>query len=114
MSEHTPGPWKAQGETISCATGYVAFATCNPRTLDETRDEGESWLDMRVRTSGDREELKMQVIANARLIAAAPEMLEALKMFLQFNDQGGPLSFDTDAMWAQARAAIAKAKGEQL
>ena len=106
MSKHTPGPWKAQGETISCATGYVAFATCNLRTLDETRNEGESWLDMRVRTSGDREELKMQVIANARLIAAAPELYAALECALACH-------VGTDEVWIEeARSALEKARGE--
>ena len=52
--------------------------------------------------------------ANASLIAAAPEMLDALKVFLEYNDQGGPLSFNTDEMWAQARAAVAKAEGKVM
>lgn len=42
--------------------------------------------------------------------AQRAELLEALKVFLEYNDQGGPLSFNIDAMWAQARAAIAKAE----
>lgn len=49
--------------------------------------------------------------ANGRLIEAAPEMYEALQMFLAYNDQGGPLHFDTDAMWAKARSVVAKIEG---
>jgi len=47
----------------------------------------------------------------ARLFVAAPEMYEALQMFLAYNDQGGPLHFDTDAMWAKARSVVAKIEG---
>lgn len=43
--------------------------------------------------------------ANARLIAAAPEMLEALEGILAITDRD-------HAAWNKARAAIAKAKGE--
>ena len=86
MSKHTPGPWKVQGtprrgwDIFSLAKGcYVAF--------DEPLREGAISLE------GD-----------ARLIAAAPELLEALEIAL---DCAG------DAWWAEkAEAAIAKAKGE--
>ena len=118
MSKHTPGPWKAQGETISCATGYVAFATCNPRTIDETRGEGESWYDMRVRTQGHRDQLKIEIEANARLIAAAPELLEALEMLYAVVQGECPSLLDEDSggdsrLDIAIAAAIAKAKGEQ-
>lgn len=49
--------------------------------------------------------------ANARLIAAAPDLLEALVALIpdaEANDFGGP---DTGARIAAARAAIAKATG---
>jgi len=53
----------------------------------------------------------LRIMADARLIAAAPEMYEALQMFLAYNDQGGPLHFDTDTMWAKARSVVAKIEG---
>jgi hypothetical protein len=46
--------------------------------------------------------------ANARLIAAGPEMLEALYGLLDVADGGGHL---TEGDCAKARAAIAKATG---
>lgn len=58
--------------------------------------------------------------ANARLIAAAPELLEALSKFVEFAEQYGEVVFSgggmpvIDAMNActtKARAAIAKATG---
>jgi co-chaperonin GroES (HSP10) len=45
--------------------------------------------------------------ANARLIAAAPEMLDALERVLQLQ-----ISESDDEIFAEVRAAIAKAKGE--
>ena len=47
----------------------------------------------------------------SQLAMAAPEMLEALRMFLAYNDQGAPLHFDTDTMWAKARSVVAKIEG---
>lgn len=53
--------------------------------------------------------MKEETLANARLIAAAPELLEALKEIVNQHGQ-----FE-HCMWAAhiARAAIAKAEGEQ-
>ena len=48
---------------------------------------------------------------DTRIRDTAPEMYEALQMFLAYNDQGGPLHFDTDAMWAKARSVMAKIDG---
>ena len=47
--------------------------------------------------------------ANARLIAAAPELLEALKAFAYRF--AGYLQTDDD-LWSTVRAAIAKAEGK--
>ena len=47
-------------------------------------------------------------LANAHLIAAAPELLEALEMMLDMSEMGG---FGKSAAEDTARAAIAKAKG---
>ena len=51
-----------------------------------------------------------QTLANARLISAAPEMLEALQMLMPQEPQEAD-SYDR-AMWKNARAAIAKATGK--
>lgn len=102
MSKHTPGPWMVdtnfRGEQFVQAGnteyGIQPFGSCSCC--------GEY-------IHGDNQEERE---ANARLIAAAPELFEALKVFLEYNDQGGPLSFNTDAMWVKARTAVAKAEGE--
>lgn len=107
MSEHTKGPWQispytetsVQGANINrhiCSTG-------GPQIM-AGKDGSTDWL-------GENE-------ANARLIAAAPEMLEALK---SVGDLFDGLEFEVDAIAAASthrlirvvRAAIAKAEGEE-
>lgn len=44
----------------------------------EIRQEGESWLDMKDRTQPIRDLKEKESIANAKLIACAPELLEML------------------------------------
>jgi hypothetical protein len=72
---HTPGPWEvggdsgneAEAEEIVASDGRRVIAwTCN--TFDDTADDG---YGAEVITEEDR--------ANGRLIAAAPELLDALR-----------------------------------
>jgi hypothetical protein len=84
--EHTPGPWKLAGPTtISNADETIVIGYAH------------NYKTPRVQTD-----------ANARLIAAAPELLEALKdavCALQCSGKDWPAE-------TKARAAIAKATGE--
>ena len=105
-SKHTPGPWRVSGHRLAVFTKLnginVVVADCD-RTLGYSESE-----------------------ANARLIASAPDLLEALKLWLDIHDK--PAGFIgkfgkslTEAIAAQevkvnaaaaaARAAIAKAGG---
>jgi hypothetical protein len=86
MTKHTPGPWLVEGRTVYALNddGYNRFSA----------------LVQDAHTPGDELE------ANARLIAAAPELLEFALLFLERNGA------DETWMTAQARAAIAKARGE--
>ena len=90
MSNHTKGQWIAVGAWVEHPDDDVAdICTCNPE------DMGQGYLER-----SDKE-----IIANARLIAAAPDLLLALKSLL--DDQ-------RDAslpVLKLARAAIAKAEG---
>lgn len=47
--------------------------------------------------------------ADARLIAAAPDLLAALEAIL---DEADPMQINTGEPWCRARAALAKARGE--
>ena len=54
---------------------------------------------------------KTEAKANARLIAAAPELLEVLKQLCAAQEKGHVAYWA--AVWDDAQAAIAKATGEQ-
>ncbi|MGP5757726.1 hypothetical protein [Pseudomonas aeruginosa] len=97
MSKHTPGPWHVGGPnkcTIYDKHGQrLANSFEGVMATQRTDSECE---------------------ANARLIAAAPELLEALKGMLevyggQYNDDCLPKSSSELDLIQQARAAIAKA-----
>jgi hypothetical protein len=99
MTPHTPGPWEIEsthGITVGPAdNGFV----CRVRyaTTAKQRDEA---------------------FANARLIAAAPDLLEALRTIAECNEESSRLpASDRHKKWcaktaAVARTAIAKATGE--
>lgn len=93
MSRFKPGPWKVCRQNPSPTTGEWMISGAKPGYLAEVRDCG----------SGDVE-------ANAYLIAAAPELLAALRG-LRDAFIGTSVEVQADAMRA-ARAAIAKAGGE--
>ena len=91
-TQHTKGPWRVQRQNPSPTTGEWMISGAKPGYLAEVRDCG----------SGD-------VQANARLIAAAPDLLEALQRMLDAPSHG-----THEAMRRAneaARAAIAKATG---
>ena len=84
MSKHTPGPWKGykdQGVYAGDDEGVIVFETgcgcCTESKLTQS---------------------------DANLIASSPDLLEALKDVMYW-DNGKP-------EWEAARAAIAKATGE--
>ena len=99
QGKHTPGPWR-EGASTFC------------------RGDGE--VQMRVYTDHPPTEFDVfgdNLAANARLIAAAPDMLEALQALMDLNDNGGPFGGEmyqdrVDRAWDSARDAIARATGE--
>ena len=82
----------------------IAF-TGLPRKVSEIRNDGESWLDMRNRTEPERKAIDEERKANAKLIAAAPELLEAL-LNIENDDNSIPKT-----IWDLRNAAIKKALG---
>jgi len=95
----TPGPWKKQFEfdyePIYLVSEGNLIATVAPDNLQEATEEfGEVNL------------------ANARLIAAAPELYEALQGILEIGkrDMSNP---KYDGYFNTAKEALAKARGEQ-
>ena len=79
MSSHTPGPWTIQGAFIGTDDAHIAQVKGEGRGVNSQRAE-----------------------ANSMLIAAAPDLLDALKMALEAPDD--------DRSWEDyAIAAIKKA-----
>lgn len=87
---HTPGPWEVK------ATTYPIADTGDHDTQFDIRANGKAFAYVH---DGDE-----TAEANARLIAAAPELLEALQELCSFD-------LLTQDKWDKARAAIAKATG---
>ena len=101
--KHTPGPWRVSRHD---ALRYTWHVNAGPAGYSQKRVAivpGDS--------SADCAE------ANAALIAAAPDMLEALRSAAAFAEQwvganeGSMLADAREAMLAKARAAIRKATG---
>jgi hypothetical protein len=92
---HTPGPWVHHPEdNIITAAGTVTLIECQARSLYVSVEERD---------------------ANARLMAAAPELLEALRLAYRHLNGGHDSLTATEhaSAFLLARAAIAKATGEQ-
>lgn len=100
MSDHTPGPWRVEQESSNDGEAEVIAAA--DRTICWTAD---TWVDddCGVITDEDR--------ANARLIAAAPELLAALKEMVMLRCLGGATP-DNDSPTQRAVIVINKAEGE--
>lgn len=96
-TKHTPGPWTTQfrdgGDDpalIMNHDGWCVGESANglPGGLDE-------------------------MLANERLICAAPDLLAALRDLLEYPENGTPLHPGSLA-WETARGAIAKAEGREV
>jgi hypothetical protein len=102
LAKYTPGPWTQEFEIDGVRTFTrvkahgVALATTAPQCgRPHHREEAE---------------------ANARLIASAPDMLEALKAVLTWSDQANPAGYGGlfQGLETKVRAAIAKAVGAPI
>jgi len=106
--KHTPGPWKVLNARKEDWLGRpLEYWTV-------TADDGDKWLCASPEWDPEHE---AESEANARLIAAAPELLEAIVLALPYvtDAEGFPEQFKPGVVArhvAQIRAAIAKATGE--
>lgn len=91
-TKHTPGPWETPGEDGG------------ERVISYRTKKGKRYTLAHVY---DGETANME--ANARLIAAAPELLDALEGVLQVDCDSE--DWHQDEAWERAKNAIAKAKG---
>lgn len=95
-AKHTQGPWRVCNGTTElpltiCGQDHTTVGAVTFRTMDNGT-----------------------VGANAHLIAAAPELLEALKGMIQYSAKYSVMSQTAKGseVLRKARAAIAKARGE--
>ena len=87
MNGHTPGPWRTSWSYAGC---WLVYCSDDPKASSHTH------------FSPERE-------ADARLIAAAPDLLEALQIAVRQNDHDMVM---TGEELRQCYAAIAAATGE--
>jgi hypothetical protein len=103
MNKHTPGPWRAQPRE-GFEGEWEVVSTCETEWLIAAAAP---------HIDGDPDE------ANAHLIAAAPELLEALEAVLYWAEliagdtTDKEAAANEEASIALARAAIAKVKGDE-
>lgn len=85
MSKHTPGQWRNHGSHVYAGQKWIVG--CNSPYVSDREAE-----------------------ANARLIAAAPEMLEALKSVIADLELLGKITGETPDTYGQINSAILKAE----
>jgi hypothetical protein len=108
MSAHTPGPWTADIR-VGCAVVYQGEGSGG--CIDNGRKRLAYFAGCRIEVDGkfDHWDVSPEDIANAHLIAAAPELLEALNDLVDCISETRRTSAH-DAL-ERAFAAIAKAEG---
>ena len=112
-SKHTPGPWHAEDWSLDDGPNTFTVAAHEPETLSP--DQSSIWPNgIRKIKIADTEEGDGDRIANARLIAAAPDLLEVLKeatLALEGLAKGEGIFKPIEQTITLAIAAIAKAEG---
>lgn len=104
-AQFTPGPWK-----------IVSYGDGDNLVICEQDD---TWRICFMATPGGSPGAMAKIEANARLIAAAPELYEALALFvaeyveLVESGDAGFWDAEKESKVIIARAALAKARGEQ-
>jgi hypothetical protein len=101
MSGHTPGPWGLDTLKTSCGI-------CHKIGPFPYKPDRQCHACVYVDYPGDGA-IERELLANARLIAASPDLLEALQNLIAAVEEP-----DSDSLMEliQARAAIRKATGE--
>lgn len=92
-SKHTAGPWQANDMGLVYSTAAI-------------NDENGAQL---IADCGDENLTVEEILANARLIAKAPELLESLEEIVKYY-AGNDKKHETHPVW-RAHLLIAEAKG---
>ena len=102
MSGWTPGVWEVDGTTVYATNGEGT----NRFTLSVQRGHVHYGFDNAMRTP------KREAEANAHLIAAAPDMFEALEEFREYVIKNSRGLTHHNPIWVKVAEALAKARGE--
>jgi hypothetical protein len=97
---HTPGPWDREGTTVYKLNGVSVEGAPN----------GWNLFTVRISCSDTKRCPPDEVLANARLIAAAPDILATLEEIVRYVSPGDDQVFAS--MLEDAKAAIRKANGQ--
>lgn len=100
MSKHTPGPWVETVVPTSAGSAIIIHSADHRIAI--------IYVDGIRKGIDDELPRSIENRANARLIAAAPELLEELEDLVAMIDPDGPLASHVKS----AKAVIAKATGE--
>jgi len=122
-SQHTPGPWVAifpESRRYHEGADITSYEVMTEKTRAQMREEGRDHYERRHEDVANvgivschfwRDMKDEEAKANARLIAAAPELLEAL---IDVSNQARHSDYDWPVELSRAvSAAITKATGEQ-
>jgi hypothetical protein len=112
---HTPGPWEVSNSTDV----FTRTGARNAAGIDAAHNDGWQICDCSVgftfMADGGEAGLDFaEQMANARLIAAAPDLLEAAEAFIEAGTAGNRIPYvepSWNDVWRLMRAAIAKARG---
>jgi hypothetical protein len=119
MNKHTKAPWTARGDNGKYNWDH------DWRVDDDSAATSEAvpiWADGQViafvvySSNGYYRDTHPSIDANARLIAAAPDLLEALEAIVSCSDEDMQFRCQTPRDYeikTLAQAALAKAKGEE-
>jgi len=103
--EHTPGPWETK--RLHCVTAIETESASRITCLFDHQDyAGEPCGSIE-----SQDKTQAEIDANARLIATAPELLEALKQLADYGDKTVQEICDQDTGWYyQLKSALNKAE----
>jgi hypothetical protein len=95
--KHTPGPWMYDEQSVITSTGEMVVSVINDVSPESTVFERN----------------QLEAYSNTRLIASAPDLLEACKEYLKLYDERvGPHIGDT-RIPQMIRNAVNKAEGKE-
>lgn len=109
MSKHTPGPWKAYESTERCPLPAGCYVEVG--TLADGGAKIGAICDLVAQGENGRYSSTVTT-ANAFLLAAAPELLEACRQFVHWYEVAST-EHNRDMAFYAAKDAIAKAEGVQ-